>query len=78
MIVGNGDAPAIVVAVGARGRDVRGGLVYPVSEVAARHGVSVEQETSNSSEAYAAIYAVLPRSRFVPYDDGWLPDRLGS
>jgi uncharacterized cupin superfamily protein len=78
MIVGNGDEPAIVVAVGARGRGVGGGLVYPVSEVAARHGVSVDRETTNPSEAYAAIYADLPRSRFVPYRPGWLPDRLGS
>jgi uncharacterized cupin superfamily protein len=74
MIVGAGDGPAIIVAVGARGRGVGGGLVYPVSELAARHGVSVERQTSDASEAYAKIYADLPRSRFVPYREGWLPD----
>jgi len=74
IILGDGDEPAVVVAVGARGRGVGGGLVYPVSEVAARHGVSVEHETRNPSEAYAAIWADLPRSRFVPYREGWLPE----
>ena len=77
IIVGAGDEPAIVVAVGARGRGVGGGLVYPVSEVAARHGASVERETTDPAKAYEKIYADLPRSRFVPYRPGWLPDRLG-
>lgn len=71
VIVGSGDGPAVVVAVGARGR---GGVVYPVSEVAARHGASVERETRNPSEAYADVYADLPRSRWVAYREGWLPD----
>ena len=73
IIVGAGDRPAIVVAVGARGRGVGGGLVYPVSERAVRHGVGVELETTDPAEAYAAILAALPRSRFVPYDPGSLP-----
>ena len=51
MIVGAGDEAAIVVAVGARGRGVGGGVVYTVSEIAARHGVSVERETTSSAEA---------------------------
>jgi uncharacterized cupin superfamily protein len=74
IILGAGEQPAVVVAVGARGRGVRGGVVYPVSELAARHGASVEQETSDPGEAYAEIWAALPRSRFVPYRDGWLPE----
>jgi uncharacterized cupin superfamily protein len=74
MIVGAGDGPAVVIAVGARGRGVGGGLVYPVSELASRHGVSAERETTKPSEAYARIYADLPRSRFVPYREGSLPD----
>jgi uncharacterized cupin superfamily protein len=74
IIVGAGEAPAIVVAVGARGRKIGGGIVYPVSELAARHGASVERETSDPAEAYAEIYADLPRSRFVPYEPGSLPD----
>jgi uncharacterized cupin superfamily protein len=73
MIIGAGDEPAVVIAVGARGRGIGGGLVYPVSELAARHGVSVERETRKPAEAYATIWAGLPRSRFVPYQEGWLP-----
>ena len=61
------------MAVGARGRGVGGGLVYPVSELAARHGAGVERETTDPREAYAEIFAELPRSRFVPYEPGSLP-----
>jgi len=76
MIVGAGGGPSIVVAVGARGRGVGGGTVYVASEAAARHGVSVEKDTTSSAEAYKEIYANLPRSRFVPYREGLLPDEL--
>lgn len=68
MIVGAGDGPAVVLAVGARGG--RKGLVYPVSEVAKKHGVSVEKETTKPAEAYAD----LPHSRRVSYREGSLPD----
>ena len=68
MIVGAGDGPSVVVAVGARGRG-RKGLVYPPSRVAAKHGISVAQETNNPSEAYAD----LERPKRVTYEDGWLP-----
>ena len=74
IIVGAGDHPAIVVGVGARGRGIGGGVVYPVSEIAARHGAGVERETTSPVEAYATIRAELPRSTFVPYRHGWLPD----
>lgn len=73
IIVGAGEGPAVVVAVGARGRGVGGGIVYPVSEVAARHGASVERETTSPAEAYAKLHADLPRSRFVEYRPGSLP-----
>jgi hypothetical protein len=71
VIVGSGQSPAVVVAVGARGR---GGVVYPESKVAARFGASVEHETRNPTEAYAEVYADLPRSHWVKYREGWLPD----
>ncbi len=71
VIVGSGHGTAVVVAVGARGR---GGVVYPVSDSAARFGASVERETRNPAEAYAEVYADLPRSRWVRYRDGLLPD----
>lgn len=74
IIVGAGEEAAIVVAVGARGRGVGGGLVYPVSETAARHGVSVERQTTSPAEAYRDIRAELPRSTFVPYRPGLLPE----
>jgi uncharacterized cupin superfamily protein len=74
IIVGAGEEPAVVVAVGARGRGVGGGLRYPVSELAARYGASVERETSSPAEAYREIRAELPRSTFVPYRPGLLPD----
>jgi uncharacterized cupin superfamily protein len=72
IIVGAGKEAAIIVAVGARGRG-KSGIVYPVSEVAARHGASVERETTKPSEAYEKVHANLPRSRFVEYREGWLP-----
>ena len=71
VIVGGGHGAAVVVAVGARGR---GGVVYPVSDVAAVFGASVERETRNPTEAYAEAYADLPRSHWVKYREGWLPD----
>ena len=68
MIVGASDRPAVVLAVGARGLS-RKGLVYLPSDTARRHGVSVEEETTKPSEAYAHV----PRSSRVAYD-GWLPE----
>ena len=68
MIVGAGDGPSIVLAVGARGLP-RKGLRYIPSETAARHGVSVAEETTKPSEAYAD----LPKSSRVSYG-GWLPE----
>jgi uncharacterized cupin superfamily protein len=68
MIVGAGEGPSVVLAVGARGLS-RKGLVYPVSEVAAKHGVSVAQETTKPQEAYAD----LERPTRVTYGGG-LPD----
>ncbi len=69
MIVGTGNGPAVVLAVGARGLR-RKGIVYLPSEVARKHGVSVENETTKSAEAYADVSG----SARVPYRDGWLPD----
>ena len=74
IIVATGDRAAIVVAVGARGRGVGGGVVYTVSEIAARYGASVERETTSAAEAYEKVRADLPRSRWVEYREGWLPD----
>jgi uncharacterized cupin superfamily protein len=70
IIVGAGEGPSVVVAVGARGLS-RKGLVYPVSQAAQKHGVSVRKETTKPAEAYAD----LPQSSRVAYRDDWLPDR---
>jgi uncharacterized cupin superfamily protein len=72
IIVGAGDAPCVVLAVGARTHPdsaVWGG--YTPDEAARRHGVSVENETSDAGEAYAH----LPMRSPTRYRDGWLPDR---
>jgi quercetin dioxygenase-like cupin family protein len=48
--VGAGDGPCVLVMVGARSSP---GVRYPVSAIAARHGASVERETSDPEQAYA-------------------------
>jgi uncharacterized cupin superfamily protein len=68
MIVGAGTGRSVVVGVGARGRR-HGGIVYPVSEVAARNGVSVASETRDAAEAYRPFG--FPKR--VLYRDGLLP-----
>ena len=50
-LVGAGDAPCAILMVGSRTDDWS--VRYPVSELAARHGASVERETSEPDEAYA-------------------------
>jgi len=69
IIVGAGEGPSVVIAVGARGRRPKG-LVYPVSQAASRLGVSVPAETTNPAEAYGD----LGRAVRTTYEDGWLPD----
>jgi uncharacterized cupin superfamily protein len=70
IIVGGGDAPCVVLAVGAReyqGREGWGG--YPVDEAALRHGAGVERETTEVDEAYAGF----PDPESTRYREGWLP-----
>jgi hypothetical protein len=43
--------------------------VYPVNEVAAKHGASVLEETSKPAEAYARF----GREERSAYREGWLP-----
>jgi uncharacterized cupin superfamily protein len=69
-IIGAGDGPCVVVAVGARDRSVDnpdwGG--YTVDDVARRHGAGVEQETNEPPEAYAG----LTRRQPTRFRAGWL------
>ena len=71
VIVGAGDAPCLVLAVGARDRSTGpewGG--YSVDEAALRHGAGVEQETTDEKQAYARFARREP----TRYREGWLPE----
>jgi uncharacterized cupin superfamily protein len=70
MIVGAGDGPCVVIAVGAR--EHRGDpdmIRYPVDETALRHRASAPEETTDPRAAYAH----LPPRRWSRYREGWLP-----
>ena len=62
VILGAGDGPSLVLAVGSRGNK---GLRYPANETAIKHGAGVEQETESPEEAYA---------RFDELKEGPSPD----
>jgi uncharacterized cupin superfamily protein len=68
-IVGAGERPSIVVAVGARTGAEDDGLVYPADPTAQQHGAGVEVETTDGKSAYAAF-----SFRRTGYEDGWLPE----
>ncbi len=80
VIVGAGDGPCLVLAIGARERHTTRGPdghlqgtddwgAYTVDEAALRHGAGVEEETTDAEQAYARFAKPQPtRCR-----DGWLP-----
>jgi len=60
-----GDSECLILAVGGR---TGSGVVYPVSELALRHGASVEEETRDGKEAYARFpddTPIRPRSEWL-------------
>jgi uncharacterized cupin superfamily protein len=70
VIVGAGEAPCLMLAVGARDRSTGpdwGG--YTVDEAALRHGAGVEHETTEPDEAYSQF----ARRKPTRYREGWLP-----
>ena len=70
VIVGAGDGPCVVLAVGARDKSTGpewGG--YTVDKAALRHGAGVERETSDAHEAYAH----LGKGELGRYRESWLP-----
>jgi uncharacterized cupin superfamily protein len=80
VIVGAGDLPCAVLAIGAREhqttRAADGTLQwtedwggYTVDDAALRHGAGVEVETTDEEQAYAR----WPKSVPTRYRDGWLP-----
>lgn len=81
VIVGAGDGPCAVLAVGAREHQTTrasdGTLqwaddwgAYTVDEEALRHGAGVQEETTDEEQAYARFPELEP----TRYRDGWLPD----
>jgi uncharacterized cupin superfamily protein len=71
VIVGAGNGPCLVIAVGARTHDGQpDSLGFTVDEVAKRHGASVEEDTMDGGVAYASV----PRREPTSYRDGWLPE----
>ena len=71
MIVGAGDAPCVVLAVGARDArsTTRTGAATPWTRSALRHGASVEEPTTSRGGVRA-----VPPTRADRYRDGWLPN----
>jgi uncharacterized cupin superfamily protein len=70
IIVGAGDAPCAVLAIGAREhQDTPRWGAYTVEEAALRHRAGVEQETTKAEEAYARVPPRAP----TRYRAGWLP-----
>ncbi len=61
VILGAGEGPAVVLAVGAR----TGPASYPVDETAVRHRAGVDREVASPAEAYAA---------YSPPKDGPAPE----
>jgi len=69
IILGAGDEPCVVLAVGAREHQTPAGWGgYPVEEIATRHSVGVGEETTDAEKAYAGLAHRRPmRAR-----DEWL------
>ena len=69
-IVGAGDGPCAILAVGSRQHQASGPWgAYTVNEAALRHGAGVEEETQDADVAYARF----PEAEPTRYRDGWLP-----
>jgi uncharacterized cupin superfamily protein len=72
MLVGAGSGPCLVVAVGSRTHDgQRDSIGFPADGVAARHGASVAEDTTDGGVAYGTV----PGREPTAYRDGWLPDQ---
>jgi uncharacterized cupin superfamily protein len=71
VIIGAGERPCVVLAVGARDRSTGSDWgAYTVDEAAQRHGAGVERETTEPAEAYSRF----PKSALTGYREGWLPE----
>ena len=61
IFVGAGEGPCAILMTGSRMGDWR--VHYPVSELAARHGASVDEETSDPQRAYVGRFEPSRRGR---------------
>jgi uncharacterized cupin superfamily protein len=68
VFVGTGDSPCVILGVGAR--NAGEGLVYPVSELALRHGAGVTEKATTGKVAYAGTPETTPG----PHPEGLLAD----
>jgi uncharacterized cupin superfamily protein len=67
IFVGVGEGPCVIVMVGSRAPST---IVYPVSDLARKHGAGVETGTDVPREAYAPF----ERPGVGPMPDGALPE----
>ena len=66
MIKATGDRPLLLVCAGARPGEP---TTYVPDETARRHGISVDEETTDNRAVYADY-----RFAWTEYQDGWLPE----
>jgi uncharacterized cupin superfamily protein len=70
VIVGAGNGPCVVIAIGSRERsDEPDSLGFPSDDVARRYGASVDEDTMDPGIAYGPVQPREPAA----YRDGWLP-----
>lgn len=70
IIVGAGEGPCVIVAIGAREHeDSDGWGGYPVEQLALDHDAGVTAGTTDPAVAYASV----PRREPTAYRAGWLP-----
>jgi uncharacterized cupin superfamily protein len=69
-ILGAGEGPCVILAVGARVSDRPDDGKFVVSQTAIKHGAGVAEETKDGRIAYAPY----PEGRDGPYREGSLPD----
>ncbi len=67
VFVGAGSGPCAILMIGSRVKE--DAIIYPVSEVAQKHGAGVEQETTEPREAYARF----PQWERAPLENAGLP-----
>ncbi|HUJ93077.1 MAG TPA: cupin domain-containing protein [Gaiellaceae bacterium] len=68
-ILGAGERPSLVLAVGKRIPDEENDLLYPADPVAQKHDSGVATETSDPKDAYAGM-----KHEWRAYEPGWLPN----